>query len=43
MLSCVLVDIVLVSSEQLVEVDQEQVFEDEDQERPRGRWMTAPQ
>jgi hypothetical protein len=30
MYSCVLVDIVLVSSEQTVEADQEQVFEEEE-------------
>jgi hypothetical protein len=31
MYSCVLVDIVLVSSEQPIEVDQEQVFDEEPQ------------
>jgi hypothetical protein len=41
MLSCVLVDIVPVSSEQPVEVDQEQVFEEEEPQclSKEGKWI----
>jgi hypothetical protein len=43
MFSCVLVDIVLVSSEQPVEVDQEQVFEEELQCLSKeGKWISPP-
>jgi hypothetical protein len=44
MLSCVLVDIVLVSSEQPVEVDQEQVFEEEEPQylSKEGKWTSPP-
>jgi hypothetical protein len=43
MLSCVLVDIVPVSSEQPVEVDQEQVFEEELQCLSKeGKWISPP-
>jgi hypothetical protein len=43
MFSCVLVDIVPVSSEQPVEVDQEQVFEEEELQylSKEGKW-TSP-
>jgi hypothetical protein len=43
MFSCVLVDIVPVSSEQPVEVDQEQVFEEEEHQclSKEGKW-TSP-
>jgi hypothetical protein len=41
--SCVLVDIVPVSSEQLVGVDQEQVFEEEPQCLSKeGKWTSPP-
>jgi hypothetical protein len=43
MYSCVLVDIVPVSSEQPVEVDQEQVFEKEPQCLSKeGKWSSPP-
>jgi hypothetical protein len=43
MLSCVLVDIVPVSSEQPVEVDQEQVFEEELHCLSKeGKWTSPP-
>jgi hypothetical protein len=44
MLSCVLVDIVPVSSEQPVEVDQEQVFEEEELQclSKEGKWSSPP-
>jgi hypothetical protein len=43
MYSCVLVDIVPVSSEQPVEVDQEQVFEEELQRLSKeGKWTSPP-
>jgi hypothetical protein len=44
MLSCVLVDIVLVSSEQPVGVDQEQVFEEEELQclSKEGKWNSPP-
>jgi hypothetical protein len=43
MLSCVLVDTVPVSSEQPIEVDQEQVFEEEEPQclSKEGKW-TSP-
>jgi hypothetical protein len=42
--SCVLVDIVLVSSEQPIEVDQEQVFEEEEPQclSKGGKWTSPP-
>jgi hypothetical protein len=44
MYSSVLVDIVLVSSEQPVEVDQEQVFEKEEPQclSKEGKWSSPP-
>jgi hypothetical protein len=44
MYSSVLVDIVLVSSEQPVEVDQEQVFEKEEPQclSKEGKWFSPP-
>jgi hypothetical protein len=44
MLSCVLVDIVPVSSEQPVEVDQEQVFEEEELQclSKEDKWISPP-
>jgi hypothetical protein len=43
MFSCVLVDIVPVSSEQPIEVDQEQVFEEELQcSSKEGKWNSPP-
>jgi hypothetical protein len=44
MCSCVLVDIVLVSSEQPVGVDQEQVFEEEELQclSKEGKWTSPP-
>jgi hypothetical protein len=44
MLSCVLVDIVPVSSEQPVGVDQEQVFEEEEPQclSNGGKWTSPP-
>jgi hypothetical protein len=44
MLSCVLVDIVPVSSEQPVGVDQEQVFEEEEPQclSKEGKWISRP-
>jgi hypothetical protein len=44
MYSCVLVDIVPVSSEQPVEVDQEQVFEKEESQclSKEGKWYSPP-
>jgi hypothetical protein len=43
MYSCVLVDIVPVSSEQPIEVDQEQVFEEELQCLSKeGKWISPP-
>jgi hypothetical protein len=44
MYSCVLVDIVPVSSEQPVEVDQEQVFEKEEHQclSKEGKWSSPP-
>jgi hypothetical protein len=43
MYSCVLVDIVPVSSEQLVGVDQEQVFEEEEPQclSKEGKWTSS--
>jgi hypothetical protein len=43
MLSCVLVDIVPVSSEQPVGVDQEQVFEEEEPQclSKEGKWTSS--
>jgi hypothetical protein len=42
MLSCVLVDIVPVSSEQPIEVDQEQVFKEEEPQclSKEGKWIS---
>jgi hypothetical protein len=44
MYSCVFVDIVPVSSEQPVEVDQEQVFEEEEPQclSKEGKWTSPP-
>jgi hypothetical protein len=44
MYSCVLVDIVPVSSEQPVEADQEQVFEEEETQclSKEGKWSSPP-
>jgi hypothetical protein len=44
MYSCVLVDIVPVSSEQPVEADQEQVFEEEEPQclSKEGKWSSPP-
>jgi hypothetical protein len=44
MLSCVLVDIVPVLSEQPIEVDQEQVFEEEELQclSKEGKWSSPP-
>jgi hypothetical protein len=44
MFSCVLVDIVPVSSEQPVGVDQEQVFEEEERQclSKEGKWTSPP-
>jgi hypothetical protein len=44
MFSCVLVDIVPVSGEQPVEVDQEQVFEEEELQclSKEGKWTSPP-
>jgi hypothetical protein len=44
MYSCVLVDIVPVSSERPVEVDQEQVFEEEEPQflSKEGKWSSPP-
>jgi hypothetical protein len=44
MISCVLVDIVPVSSEQPIEVDQEQVFEEEELQclSKEGKWISPP-
>jgi hypothetical protein len=44
MLSCVLVDIVLVSSEQSDGADQEQVFEEEELQclSKEGKWTSPP-
>jgi hypothetical protein len=44
MFSCVLVDIVPVSSEQPIEVDQEQVFEEEEPQclSKEGKWISPP-
>jgi hypothetical protein len=44
MYSCVLVDIVPVSSEQPVGVDQEQVFEEEEPQclSKEGKWTSPP-
>jgi hypothetical protein len=44
MFSCVLVDIVPVSSEQPVGVDQEQVFEEEEPQclSKEGKWTSPP-
>jgi hypothetical protein len=44
MFSCVLVDIMPVSSEQPVEVDQEQVFKEEEHQclSKEGKWTSPP-
>jgi hypothetical protein len=44
MYSCVLIDIVPVSSEQLVGVEQEQVFEEEEPQclSKEGKWISPP-
>jgi hypothetical protein len=44
MYSCVLVDIVPVSSEQPIEVDREQVFEEEEPQclSKEGKWSSTP-
>jgi hypothetical protein len=44
MFSCVLIDIVPVSSEQPVGVDQEQVFEEEEPQflSKEGKWTSSP-
>jgi hypothetical protein len=42
MLSCVLVDIVPVSSEQPIEIDQEQVFEELQCLSKEGKWTSPP-
>jgi hypothetical protein len=44
MYSCVLIDIVPVSSEQPVEIDQEHVFEEEEPQclGKEGKWSSSP-